>query len=703
MKRAVAVFAIIFLTVSSVMAQVHIKESATIAPGQTKKTESVTHTLRFVFSYRGTHVARLLIWWSPCNVITSSDTSNYPADSIYIDLSPGPAGSYAFDPQVGAAGIGANDSVYATFSIYEDNVLVWQQSETFAGSGALYSDFGEVDYTTSYFNSFNLSLGTHQFMWGNSTGMNLSGAWSGDCGTTWSPHTDPVTLTIVSGSQYVSFHMTDPLTGADTKLGSTATTIGDNIGEYSLVADGVIPDSSGDWATIQAQSNGITGTDSIQILPGFDHFYVYAVPDTINDSGTTALYVQAMDVYNHDINYSGTVQISASPPAFGNLVYNPPPLVGSTEKGGKDGKQVTMNVSSNDGWSSSILRNVKAMKKKSGVAADSGVVVDYSAANLGQVIYSANGTVPDSNTTITFTVTAISDVTKTGMGTVVILGSQAQLEVVPPKADQNITGDNPPKMPKSKIKAQLHYKKNIPVDYSWEIKIKWNGNGGWTTPRNDEMYSGDTTGQTNKWTDLNINLNAYVRGGQTVTLKVDATTAENSATKSPDTTFAVKGKNPDTTTVLAALGDLKYKVIAYQESEFHQFVSGYPRQGDDPNDFGIMQIDSPKTDDIIWDWTKNIQRGKDILDYNFSVTEKFAEDEYPACTDSLTYDQRLEFAYSLYNQWKYITYWQWEQIGPPEEKQYTWVKHPPAAHKHHTKSYAEECWDLYTNPPSYWH
>jgi hypothetical protein len=541
--------------------------------------------------------------------------------------------------------------------------------------------------------------------------MSLNG--DDNCSSTaWSPHTDPVTLSIVSGSQYVSFHVIDSLTGADTKLGSTATTIGDNIGEYYLVADGITPDSSGDWATIQAVSNGMTGTDSVEILPLVDHFYVYTVPDTINDSATTTVYVQAKDAYNQNLNYNGSIQISASPSAFGNLVYNSPPPASSTEKGGTNGKQVTMSVSSSNGTSSSILRNVNTMGKKSIAAVNLGFVVNYSAANSGQVLYIANGTVPDSNTTINFTVTAVSDVTKTGMGTVVILGSQAELEVKYPTDAQMITGDDLPKMPdvSTKIKAQLHDKKNIPVDYKWEMKIKWSGKAGWKTPQNDESYSGGTTGQTNKWTYLNVNLDKYIRGGQTVTLKVVATTADYSVTKNYDSTFAIKGTNPDTATVLAELKNHttaavdQYAAVAWHESPgFHQFGGDkYPLQGgdiDSLNDFGIMGIHDPNSgvwdypcDDLIWDWVANVQQGQNYFDNqigrakNYHNMEYFKEN-YETTPDplqegeqSLDPNQYQVFlqAYCYYNGGTNARYWDW--IPPVVNEQgYTrspgyWVK-----------------------------
>ncbi len=50
MRSAAAVFAIAFLMTSTVFSQVHIRESATITPGQTKKMQAgVDHTIRFEF------------------------------------------------------------------------------------------------------------------------------------------------------------------------------------------------------------------------------------------------------------------------------------------------------------------------------------------------------------------------------------------------------------------------------------------------------------------------------------------------------------------------------------------------------------------------------------------------------------------------------------------------------------------------------
>ncbi len=418
--------------------------------------------------------------------------------------------------------------------------------------------------------------------------MNLNGDYGGDCGVAWSL-TDPITLTIVSGNEYASFHTSDSQTGLDTKLGSAVTTTGNNVGKYSLVADGVTADSNNCWVTVQAESDGIIKTDSVQILPSVDHFYVYAAPDTIENSGKTTLYVQAQDKNNEDVDYDGDVLISASPSEYGHLGYSAP--AASMQESGVKGKQAT-------------TQSVSTAKNKFVAMGDSLVEVDYWTARYGGVNYTANGVVPDSNTTVNFTVTAADQTSVTGKGFVVIQGPQ--LVVIYPTDAQTITGDNPPKMPNvsTKIKAQLHYKKNIPVQYDWEIKIKWTGAGNWKTPQNDESYSGDTTGQTNKWTYLNVNLNKYIRGGQTVTLNVVATTADYSATKSYDSTFVIKGMNPTFANMLATLNGLQYEAIARHESNFNQFAKGtvaqcvqtpnYPLQGGDPSDFGIMQINNPK-------------------------------------------------------------------------------------------------------------
>ena len=217
------------------------------------------------------------------------------------------------------------------------------------------------------------------------------------------------------------------------------------------------------------------------------------------------------------------------------------------------------------------------------------------------------------------------------------------LDVDYPKEDQFITGDDLPRMPDllSKIKARLHYKKTIPVNYKWQITIKWVSDiNGWTTPHNNEVYLGQVdNAETNQWTDLNVNLNTYTRGGQTVTLHVEAYTTENTGERDYAKTFVIKGTNPEEGTVLSEFNNHlytnytidNYSAVAWQESRFNQFapsvtsaiahphskIHAFPLQGGDFYDFGIMgvrlagKIDwDYSLDDLAWSWVANVQQGQ---------------------------------------------------------------------------------------------
>jgi len=428
MKR-VLVFAVAILTVSSLFAQVHIKENATITPGQARKVQNVTiHRLRFVFSWdKGGYCCLLYVGASPCGIPPDSFQSFQ--DSIVISLSPGPAGYYFFDPQYCVASISPWEVANMAFSIYVDDTLFAQDSAHIAGSDdevrGLWPN-GElgIDFTTPFYSNFDFDLGTNQFLWwGMSTGMNLNGI--DDCsGSTWSL-TDPVTLTVVSGSQYVSFHMTDPQTGADEKLGSSIMTTGMDIGQYSLVADGVPADSNNCWVVVQAGSNGIIKTDSILIYPSVDHFIVNTVPDTINGSESTIIFVQAQDKYDQNINYYGSVRISDTPSEYGHLSSGISELV--TGPKGKVGKQVTANALPDIRSTFKKPKTLGLIGRESTAEIDSILDMSYYYASLGYLSYIANGVVPVRNTTITFDVTADDNPSATGTGNVVIKGSGPNL------------------------------------------------------------------------------------------------------------------------------------------------------------------------------------------------------------------------------------------------------------------------------------
>jgi hypothetical protein len=425
MKNVWWVVAVTILMAGTVCGQVYIKENATITPQQVKKTQdgANNHTITFEFYWDGNLTQNGMVDWAaswdgtvgscPVNSSISQSTNSY-----ILTLSSPPAQLYSMWANLGVQGIGGDSMVWVDYhwSVYCDNVLVGSESGTKFLCCWGYGDTpwrrcGGVDFLTPYYANFNFSLSSHQIRGGESTGMNLAGMYVEDynpyCNSTWSP-TDLLKLTIASGSQYASFHGPDPQTGTDTKFDSVVTTTGDKVGEYSLVADGGTSDASDCWVSVQAESNGITREDLVQILPSLDHFDVQTEPDTIENSGKTAVFVQAKSKSGQDIGYDGSVQITASPSGYGHLDY-----------------LVPASMAPSKGNSSKKAQTVESAGKKSTASTDSVVEVWYGTANYGQVFYVADGDVPESNTTVTFTVTAVDNPSLTGTGRVVIRSSNS--------------------------------------------------------------------------------------------------------------------------------------------------------------------------------------------------------------------------------------------------------------------------------------
>ncbi len=362
MKGAMAVLAITILTASSLFAQVHIKENATITPGQAKGLQdgvANNHTITFELHWDPTQYGMVgwQAYWDqtlgacPVDYAIDSSSSSY----ILTLLSP-PAQFYSMWANLGVQHIGGDSMVVAHYSwtIYCDNVLVASDSGSkflccWGNGDTPWIRCGGADFLTPYYANFSFALSIHQIQSGGSAGMSVAGMYNEDynqdCGSTWST-TDPLTLTITSGSQYASFHGPDPQTGEDTKLDSVVLTTGSDIGKYSLVADGAPPDSNNCYVTVDAKSGATARSGTVQILPSPDHFEVTVSPDTIahSDTGSTTIYVQAKDAANEDIDYEGAIMISASPAGYGDLGNTEPPEVGNMARGNPPSGHPTTKV-----------------------------------------------------------------------------------------------------------------------------------------------------------------------------------------------------------------------------------------------------------------------------------------------------------------------------------------------------------------------
>ena len=81
------------------------------------------------------------------------------------------------------------------------------------------------------------------------------------------------------------------------------------------------------------------------------------------------------------------------------------------------------------------------------------------------------------------------------------------------------------------------------------------------------------------------------------------------------TGYRIKGRNPSRAQIASqASSPWYFRKIVRAESSCRQFSGGYPLKSGD-NGYGLMQITNPRpTKAHIWRWTRNLARGKTILD-----------------------------------------------------------------------------------------
>jgi len=285
MKNGAAVIAITFLMVSSLLAQVHIKESATITPVQAKKVqdgEANNHKLSFTLTW--TDAGDSAEVWVLCP--HKLETFSSVGGCISGEIQPLIAGTYGFGVYRDSLKF---DGICLT--VYYDDSLIYSGSgpSALVGEGPWYllKDLG-TGFTTPYFSKFELLFDNCYLTYGQSMGFSLVG-YDDTTATVWSSETDPVTLTLISGSQYASFYEYNSQYHLYAKMGSSVMTVGDSIDNFSLVDDGVLPDSSAEWIMIEAESHGMTNVDSVEVA---SPPVVTIVPSEISTGDTAVVNVQ---------------------------------------------------------------------------------------------------------------------------------------------------------------------------------------------------------------------------------------------------------------------------------------------------------------------------------------------------------------------------------------------------------------------------
>ncbi|MCL4540043.1 MAG: hypothetical protein M1378_10700, partial [Bacteroidetes bacterium] len=314
MKSAVTGMVVI-LTAGTMFGQVHIKENVIISPADTKGVQAGTinnNVLHFNLSLQSRTDSAIVVVDGPAGFHQVYSALGSVSGDI---LSPA-AGGYSFTP--------CTITMYHSFDPGNCFSVAYNGTDIggeHCGSG-MSGSYGSwvvmkdlvKRFSTPYFSNFHFTLsGINPFYQpdylghGEEGGIEVEGDYDSTT-TAWSPHTDSLTLTITSGSQYASFHRLDYKTWVDQKLGSSITIRGDSIyahtrytnGIYYIVADGEQPDSNAGLITVRAESNGLAETKSLEILPPP---IVTVTPNELSPGDTAAITVKHRDLDGKLVDY----------------------------------------------------------------------------------------------------------------------------------------------------------------------------------------------------------------------------------------------------------------------------------------------------------------------------------------------------------------------------------------------------------------
>lgn len=312
-KRSLAVGLFVCLASSLVSAQVHIREKIQIKPLQTVRMQSgpsTTHRLRVDVQWDQPWFGRFDTY-TPCGLRSDTGTSQ-----ISFTIDPAPGGSYPhFSLFLNRP---AGQTAHVIFELYLDDQLVTRDSTLY---GQFSNDWPDASFNTPYFDGFHFALPPDPVFYeegtmGEVTGFNQCGST-----TSWTPSTDIVTLTIVSGSDYVQFWNVADYPRVP--MGSSISVLASQLQNYMLAADGTLPDSQGVWVNVKAESNGIEETDSVLVVPYYLQFVFN--PDSVQSGGESRIVIKTVDAQGDDhvrlIEPLVSVAIQDST-EYGTLSYN---------------------------------------------------------------------------------------------------------------------------------------------------------------------------------------------------------------------------------------------------------------------------------------------------------------------------------------------------------------------------------------------
>ena len=302
----------------SLAAQVHIREKVRINPSPLSAVKmqtsapSSTHSLRVEVRWDQPWFASFQTY-TPCKLKIDTGTSH-----ISFTIDPDPGGLY--EHFVFLPNRPAGQTAHAVFELYYDGLLLRRDSTLY---GQFSTGWPDSPFNTPHFDSFRFNLPDDPLFYESSVTSEVTGVNRCDGSTSWSPGSDPVTLTIVGGGEYVQFwRVEDEFFGPRTPQGNTITALASQIPQYHLVADGVFPDSQGVMVTVRAESNGIEQSDSVLVVPYYLRLIVD--PDSIATGEQSRIAIKTVDATGgeHDRIVAPLVSVGIKDSSrYGTLSY----------------------------------------------------------------------------------------------------------------------------------------------------------------------------------------------------------------------------------------------------------------------------------------------------------------------------------------------------------------------------------------------
>jgi hypothetical protein len=139
----------------------------------------------------------------------------------------------------------------------------------------------------------------------------------------------------------------------------------------------------------------------------------------------------------------------------------------------------------------------------------------------------------------------------------------------------------------------------------------------------------------------------------------------------------IGGNNPSHERLRQEIPDLTLQVIAFKESRFRQFGPDHSPIFNEPNGFGLMQLDPPPDPFTIWNWKRNLKAAKSLFGQKVKAAKSYENKIRKQYKDArpLTPEEVLLEAYHRYNGG---SHWSWDTALK------SWVASPG-------NGYADDC------------